>query len=81
MVWACPSVHLSVCPCVRYTCTRSRTIRDKILKFGMKIKKTLNYFSCISDLSLQRYCPFQSVSCSLHCKHMEACEQNISRTA
>ena len=31
LVWACPSV----CPSVCYTCTRSRTVRDRILKFGM----------------------------------------------
>ena len=31
LVWACPSV----CPSVCYTCTRSRTDRDRILKFGM----------------------------------------------
>ena len=45
----------------------------------MKIKETVFFFSCQSDLSLQSYCPFQSFS--LHCKHMEACEHNISRTA
>ena len=31
LVWACLSVRPSVC----YTCTRSRTVRDRILKFGM----------------------------------------------
>ena len=31
----CPSVCLSVRPSVRYTCTQSRTARDRILKFGM----------------------------------------------
>ena len=41
-------VFLSVSPSVCYTCTRSRTVRDRILKFGMymcrmsmKIKKDL----------------------------------------
>ena len=29
------SVRLSVCP---YTCTRSRTVRDRILKFGMWVE-------------------------------------------
>ena len=46
----------------------------------MEIKET-RIFSCPSDLSLQSYCPFQRFSFSLHCKPMEACEQNISRTA
>ena len=46
----------------------------------MKIKETL-IFSCPSDLSLQSNCPFHSFSFSLHCKPMEAREQNISRTA
>ena len=31
-------VHLSVRPSVRYTCTRSRTARDRILKFGMWVE-------------------------------------------
>ena len=31
-------ICLSVRPSVRYTCTRSRTIRDKTLKFGMWVE-------------------------------------------
>ena len=31
-------VHLSVHPSVHYTCTRSRTIRDNTLKFGMWVE-------------------------------------------
>ena len=31
-------VHLSVRLSVRYTCTRSRTARDRILKFGMWVE-------------------------------------------
>ena len=34
---------------------------------------------CCHGTSGRSYCPFQSFS--LHCKPMEACEQNISRTA
>ena len=29
------SVRPSICPSDRYACTRSRTVRDRILKFGM----------------------------------------------
>ena len=32
------SICPSVCPSVRYTCTRSRTARDRILKFGMWVE-------------------------------------------
>ena len=35
MVCACPSVRPSVRPSIRYTCIRSGTLRDRILKFGM----------------------------------------------
>ena len=46
----------------------------------MKIKKT-HIFFCPSDLSLQSYCHFQSFFFHLlHCKPMEACEHDISRT-
>ena len=80
LVWACPSVCLSVC----YAYTVSRTVRDRILKVGMwdkyENKGDLYFFSCTSDLSLQSYCHFQSFSFSLHCKPMEDCEQSISRT-
>ena len=38
----------------------------------MKIKKTRCFFSCPSDLSLQSYCPFQSIFILLHCKPVEA---------
>ena len=74
-----PSVRPSVCN----TCTRSRTVRDRILKFGMwdEYEKKTRIFSCPSDLSLQSYCPSKSFSFLLHCNPMEACEQNISRTA
>ena len=75
----CPSVRQSVC----YACTLSRTNRDRILKFGMwdefENQEDPYLFSCSLVLSLQSYCPFQRFL--LHCKPMEACEQNISRTA
>ena len=68
-----------VCPPVCYTCTRSRTVRDRILKFGMQdeYENQEDPYFCFgpSHLSLQSYCPFQ-----FHCKPMEACELNISRT-
>ena len=34
----CLSIRPSVYPSVRYTCTRSRTARDRILKFGMWVE-------------------------------------------
>ena len=34
LVWACPSVR----PSVHYTCTLSRTVRDRTLKFGMWVE-------------------------------------------
>ena len=44
MVWACPSICLSV----SYACNRSRTVRDRILNLvcrtSMKIKETCIFF-------------------------------------
>ena len=32
------NLGLSICPSIRYTCTRSRTVRDRTLKFGMWVE-------------------------------------------
>ena len=51
------------------------------LAIGLHSVKIL-FFHCQLDLSMQSYCPFQSLCfILLHCKPMETCEQNISRIA
>ena len=60
-------------------CVRSRTVRDRILKFNIWNKREkladLYFFSFLSDLSLQcqSYAPFSTFAT----KPMGHCEQNI----
>ena len=80
VVWACSCI----CPCICYACIRSGMVRNRILKFDMwnnyEIYADPYFFSFSSDLLLQSYAPFLTFFRLSHCKPMELCEQNISRT-
>ena len=77
-----------VCLCVRASVTLEYDQErleigswNLICGISMKNKRTRILFSFPLDFSLQSYAPFSTCFRLSHCKSMEHCEQNISRTA
>ena len=76
LVWACPSVcRLCVTFALGQEPLKSRNL---VCKMSMKIKRPV-FFSLSIGLVIAELLPFSFFF--LHYKPMEACEQNITRTA